>query len=238
MNVLGVIGARKGSKAIADKNIRLLLGKPMFVWIAEAAKASSNVSRLIMSTDSEEYAALARANGVEVPFLRPIQLAGDSVPDFDYLYHAALWLKEQENWKADIILRLPPTTPLCLPSHIDACVKALEGDSSASSARTIVRASKHPFKLWRKEGAYVVPFLSEDQTGFKDAHNLPRQQFTEAYQHVDVIALRWNTLVEQKAMAGQKVAFVEIEKHNAIDIDSETDFLLAELLLRQRKENI
>ncbi len=234
VKVLGIIGGRSGSKSIPDKNIKLLNEKPLFAWIAEAGKKSKYVSRLIMSTDSSEYAKLANEYGVETPFLRPAELATDSVPDFDYLYHAATWLAEHEGWKADIIVRLPPTNPLCTSDHIDACVELLLNDPTADSSRTIVTASKHPYKLWRTNGDYIEPFLSEEFTGLKDAHNLPRQSFPQAYQHVDVIALRWKTIVEDRAMAGKKVRYHEIPKLEAVDIDTELDFLVAETLLKQK----
>jgi CMP-N-acetylneuraminic acid synthetase len=234
MNILGIIGARSGSKSIPHKNIRDLNGKPLFAWIAEAAQKSKYPIRLIMSTDSEEYADLARKHGVEVPFLRPAELSGDKVPDWDYLNHAAVWMRDNEHWQADIILRLPPTTPLCRPEHIDGCIDALLNDPEATSSRTIVTASKHPYKLWKKNGNYLEPFLSEEQTGLKDAHNLPRQSFPEAFSHVDVIALRWKTLVEDRAMAGDHVRFFEIKKEDAVDIDTEIDFMFAEQLLQKR----
>ena len=232
--VLGVIGARAGSKSVPHKNIKPLLGKPLFAWIAEAAKNSKYVTRLIMSTDSPEYARVAREHGVETPFLRPAELSGDKVPDWDYLNHAAVWLAENEGWKPDIILRLPATSPLCLPSHIDACVELLLNDSFADSSRTVVSASKHPYKLWRLGGEYLQPFLSEAFTGHKDAHNMPRQSFPEAYNHVDVIALRWKTLVENRAMAGDKIRFHKIKKEDSIDIDDEIGFMVAEILLKKR----
>lgn len=236
--VLGVIGARAGSKSIPHKNIRPLLGKPLLYWIAEAGKKSKYLTRLIISTDSPEYAQIAKQYGVEAPFLRPAELAQDQVPDFDYLYHAAVWLADHEGWKADIIVRLPPTTPLCRPEHIDECVKLLLDDPSADSSRTVTHASKHPYKLWREEDGYLRPFLSAEFTGLKDAHNLPRQAFPKAYQHVDVIALRWSTLVENKSMAGERVRYHVIPKEDAVDIDSEVDFLVAETLLKKRNTKL
>ncbi len=235
--VLGVVGARSGSKAIPHKNIKPLFGKPLLAWIIEAAKASSLVSRVVVSTDSPEYAEIARSFGAEAPFLRPKELAEDHVPDFDYLYHAALWLRDNEGWKADIILRLPPTTPLCRTESIDACIRLLTDDPRADSSRTVALASKHPYKLWRATGTgYIEPFLSESFTGLKDAHNMPRQAFPKAFQHVDVIALRWRTLVHDKSMAGASVRYHEIPKKEAIDIDSEIDFHVAEYLLKKRFE--
>lgn len=234
INVLGVVGARSGSRSIPHKNIKPLLGKPLLAWIIEAARQSHYINRLIISTDSPEYADIAKRYGAEAPFIRPAHLAESHVPDFDFLYHAASWLKENDNWQADIILRLPPTTPLCRPEHIDACVELLISDPEADSARTVTPASKHPYKLWRENNGYIEPFLPVTFTGLKDAHNLPRQSFPKAFQHVDVIALRWNTLVNQKSMAGEKVRYHIIPREDAVDIDSELDFQLAELLLKQR----
>ena|SRR3989344_1958228 len=232
--VLGVVGARSGSKSIPNKSIKPLLGKPLMAWIIEAAKNSKYITKLILSTDFPEYAEIGKKYGAEIPFLRPAELALDSVPDFDFLYHAATWMRDNVGFQADIILRLPPTTPLCRPEHIDACVELLINDPSADSSRTIISAPKHPYKLWKTEGKYLKPFLPEEFTGFKDTHNMPRQSFPKAYSHVDVIALRWDTLVNQKSMAGEKVLYHEINKNDAVDIDSETDFLLAEILLKRR----
>lgn len=238
MKVLGVIGARSGSRGVPDKNIRPLAGKPLFAWIADAAKQSHSVTRLIMSTDSPRYADLAIEQGIEVPFLRPKELAEDHTPDFDYLYHAATTLRDREGWQADVILRLAPTTPLCRPEHIDACVELLKNDQSADSSRTIASVSKHPYKLWRAStDGYLEPFLSEEHTGFKDAHNMPRQSFPKAFQHVDVIALRWRTLVEEKSMAGKRVRYHVIPKPYAIDIDTPLDFFIAEKLMEKLKED-
>ena len=234
LKVLGIIGARSGSRSIPHKNIKPLLGKPLLAWITEAARASKYVTRLIISTDSKEYAEIAKKYGADAPFLRPQELARDHIPDFDYLYHAALWLKDNEGWQADIILRLPPTTPLCRTEHIDACVKLLMDDPRADSSRTVTSASKHPYKLWRMNGEYLEPFLSEEFTGLKDAHNMPRQSFPRAYQHVDVIALRWKTLMEDKSMAGKLVRYHLIPKTDAIDIDSDIDFVVAEAFLKKR----
>lgn len=235
-NVLAVVGARSGSKNIPDKNIKPLFGKPLIAWIIEAGKKSKYINKLIVSTDSEEYAKIAKEYGAEVPFIRPAELAQDSTPDFDFLYHAAIWMRDNAGYQADIILRLPPTTPLCTAEHIDTCVELLINDEKADSSRAITKVSKHPYKMWKIEDDTIVPFLSEKFTGIKNAHNMPRQSFPEAYQHVDVIALRWNTLVEKKEMAGSRVLYHVILKEEAIDIDSPEDFLLAEMMLKKISE--
>lgn len=234
MNILGVVGARSGSKSIPHKNIKLLLDKPLMAWIIEAAKQSKYITRLILSTDSEEYAAIGRQYGVQTPFLRPAEFANDSASDIDFLTHAVTWLENNKNWKADIILRLPPTTPLCTAANIDACIELLINDPEATSSRTITSAPKHPYKLWITKDNQLLPFIPKEMTGFSEPSNMPRQSYPPAFAHVDVIAVRYDTLMRDHLLTGKKVLFHKLDKKDAIDIDTENDFLLAEILLKNR----
>jgi len=234
--VLGVIGARSGSKSIPDKNIKPLRGKPLMAWIIEAAQNASLVDRVVVSTDSEKYAAVGREYGAETPFLRPAELSTDDQPDLTYLQHAVTWYEEQEGWKPDIILRLPPTSPLCSSESIDACIQLLIDDATATSSRTITPAPKHPYKLWTVAGDELKPFIPKEMTGLSEPSNAPRQSFPPAYAHVDVIAVRYDTLMHDNLLTGTRVRHREIPKLDAVDIDTELDFLIAELLLKKKLE--
>ena len=235
--VLGVVGARSGSKSVPHKNIRELAGRPLMAWIIEAAKKSKHISRIVLSTDSEEYAEIGRRYGAETPFIRPAHLADDNASDIDFLTHAVNWLEENEGWKPDIILRLPPTTPLCSSKSIDACVELLLNDPTASSARTITTAPKHPYKLWQIKNDELHPFIPKEVTGFNEPSNMARHLLTPAFAHVDVIAVRYDTLMKDKLLTGPRTRFVKLDKIDAVDIDSETDFMLAEILLKKRPQN-
>lgn len=234
LKILGVVGARSGSKGIPHKNIKPLLGKPLMAWIIEAAKESKYISRVVLSTDSPSYAEIGRQYGAEVPFLRPKELCEDNVPDFPWLYHATVFLQKNEGWQADIIVRLPPTSPLCKTEDIDACIKILLEDPFADSAYTVVEAEKHPYKMWRVErsGERIEPFLPESFTGVSEVFNKPRQSYPRAFMYIDSSAIRWKTLVENQSLCGKKVRFREIKE--AIDIDTELDFFVAESLLKKR----
>src|SRR3989344_5094030 len=94
IKILGVVGARSGSKSVPDKNIKLLLGKPLMAWIIEAAKNSKYINRLILSTDSEKFARLGKKLGIEVPFIRPGKYATDDANDISYLTHTVAWLEK------------------------------------------------------------------------------------------------------------------------------------------------
>lgn len=203
-------------------------------WIIEAAASSDRINRLILSTDSPQYAEIGRAYGAATPFLRPEELAGDGASDIDYLTHAVAWLEKNEKWKADIILRLPATTPLCTTESINACVDLLINDPHATSSRTIAPAPKHPYKLWTIKDNQLVSFIPKELTGFSEPSNMPRQAFPAAYAHIDVIAVRYDTLMKDRLLTGSKVLFHKLDKKDAIDIDNENDFLLAEILLKKR----
>lgn len=234
LNILGVVGARSGSKNIPNKNIRPLLGKPLMAWIIEAAKKSKYITRLVVSTDSRKYAKIAQKYGADAPFIRPKKHATNKANDISYLTHAVSWLEKNEGWKADIILRLPPTSPLCKTESIDACIKLLLDDPNATSSRTITDAPKHPYKLWRIEGDELEPFIDKKLTSFAEPSNVARQLLPPAYAHVDVIAVRYNTLMKDQLLTGKRTRYVLLEKNESIDIDAEIDFLLAEILLKRK----
>src|SRR2546430_1486167 len=101
-NVLALIPARAGSQSIRDKNIRPVAGKPLLVHSIEHAKSSALITRVIVSTDSEEYAKIARAAGAEVPFLRPAEISRDESTDLEVFLHALGWLKKNENYEPEI----------------------------------------------------------------------------------------------------------------------------------------
>lgn len=233
LNILGVVGARSGSKSIKDKNIRPLLGKPLMAWVIEAAKRSKYLTRLVLSTDSEKYVKIGKELGIEVPFIRPKKYATDKADDIAYLSHAAAFLEKKEEWRADIVVRLIPTTPLIKTESIDVCIKLLIDDSRATSARTIKTAAKHPYKLWKIEGDELKPFIPKEMTGLKEPSNVARQFLPSAYAHVDVIAVRRDTLMRDRLLTGKRIRYHLIDKES-IDIDTENDFWLAEILLKKR----
>src|SRR5262249_44375287 len=131
--VMGIVGMRSGSKSLPDKNIRPLAGKPLVGWILEAAQRARRVSRLIVSTDSEKYAKVARDFGAETPFIRPAELATDEALDIEFIRHALDWLDEKEGYKPDIVVRLLATVPFQSADDIDSCVDALIADENADA---------------------------------------------------------------------------------------------------------
>ena len=130
--VVGVVTARAGSKGIPGKNTKPLAGKPLILYIIEAALASGAFDRVILSTDDPAAADLARAQGCEVPFMRPPELAADSTPHLPVMQHALGWLRDHDGYEPDSVMTLLPTAPLCQPAHFRDAV-ALELSKNADS---------------------------------------------------------------------------------------------------------
>lgn len=241
VKILAIIPARGGSKSVPRKNIKLLAGKPLIAWTIEEAKKTRHQMRIIVSTDDEEIAEVARAHGAEVPFLRPAEISQDLSTDVEWLAHALDWLKEKEDYAPDMVVRLPPTSPLRTANEIDLGVETLIKYPEADSSRAICESPKHPYKMWKTSAGnpYLEPFLTETFTGFTDAHNLPRQLFPKIYVHTGAVdIIRPGTVYNQKSTSGKKCAYFFMKPENSVNIDSLLDFEFADFLMRKRlKEN-
>lgn len=236
--VLAIIPARGGSKGIPGKNIKLLAGKPLIVWTIEVAKQSKLVDRVIVSTDDENIASVAREYGAEVPFLRPQEISGDLATDVEFIEHALDFLEKKEGYIPDIVLRLPPTSPLRKIEHIDMGISTLVDTDGADASRPIVEAPKHPYKFWlidETDSRFLKPFLGKEITGFDEPHNLPRQLFSKVYIHTGAMDVVWvKTIREQKSTSGKKLAHFLMEAESSINIDHPLDFVVAEVLMNKR----
>jgi CMP-N-acetylneuraminic acid synthetase len=120
--VVGVVTARAGSRGIPGKNTKPLAGKPLILYTIESALASGAFDRVILSTDDEAAAAIARENGCEVPFMRPAELCADDTPHLPVMQHALAWLRDRQQYEPDLVMTLLPTSPLRQPAHIRAAV--------------------------------------------------------------------------------------------------------------------
>lgn len=235
LKILGIIGARSGSKGVPDKNIRFLAGKPLIGWIIETAKRSKYLNRLIVSTDSEKYAVLARSFGAETPFLRPEELARDSSTDFEYVEHAVKWLEANEGYLPDIVVRLMATVPLQTAEDIDACIEELLRDKEAHSSVVIAEARQHPQKALKlvddgQGGKYLAGYITGEG---KDTNPTARQAYAKAYFRANIVACRSMVIKEFGSLTGERVRFHIIPQERAVDIDSLIDFYIVEQLMKK-----
>jgi N-acylneuraminate cytidylyltransferase len=231
MEVLGIIGARAGSKGLPGKNVRLLLGRPLISYAIETAGRCRRVNRVILSTDSESYAAIGRQYGAETPFLRPAEHATDTAIELGYIRHALEWLDAHENYRPDLVVRLCPTAPLIRHEDVDRCIEMLIGDESADSAIIMTIAKEHPRKSVRvaADETHVVSYI----TGLgRDVAPSNRQSYGEAYvrQSLPVVSRR-ATILTQGSQTGDSVRYHIVPPETAIDIDTNLDFRIVEMLL-------
>lgn len=237
--ILAVIPARGGSKGISGKNIKPLLGKPLIAYTIEEALKVKEIDKVIVSTDYPEIAEVAKQYGAEVPFLRPAEISQDLSTDVEFLLHALDWLKENENYEPDIVLRLPPTSPLREARHIREGIQKLISTPEADAARPICEAPKHPYKMWKisSDDQWLEPFLPKEFTGLEEPHNLPRQLFPKVYIHTGAMDVIWTkTLRELKSTSGKKLAYFFMTPEDSINIDHPIDFEIAEILMKKRKK--
>ena len=229
--VLALVPARGGSKGIPKKNIRTLAGKPMIAHTLEAARGCTLIDRVVVSTDSEEIASVALEWSAEVPFLRPSELSGDDVTDLPVFQHALTWLAAREGYEPTIVVHLRPTAPLRRADHIKAGIERLVL-TGADSVRSVCRARQHPQKMWAMKDGFLAPFIQS--TEFKEPHNMPRQQLSPAFVQNGSVDVAWaRTINGLNSMTGARIAALEMEASESINVDDELDFRLAELLLRQ-----
>jgi len=235
MEVLALIPARGGSKGILRKNIKPLAGKPLITWAIAAAKESSLVSRVVVSTEDQEIAEVARAYGAELPFVRPQELAQDLSTTLDVVLHALQYFRTREQYVPDMVLLLPPTAPLVTSSDIEQGIGALMRDKNADSVRPIIESPKHPFKALKIEGTCLKPFYPSEITGFEEPYDMPRQLFPNAYVYSGTFqVIRRRTLEESHSLSGKKMGYILLAADHSINIDTLDDFAYADMLMRRR----
>lgn len=233
-HILALIPARGGSKGIPRKNIRSFAGYPLIAWSIAAGLQAKSVSRVLVSTDDEEIAAVAREYGAETPFLRPSELAQDRTPDLPAFEHALKWLEDIEGYKPDIVIQLRPTSPIRPVDMVDGAVKILVENPDADSVRGVVPAAQNPYKMWRFNGydKPMKPLLEVE--GLTEPYNAPRQILPPAYWqtgHID--AIRTTTITRKKSLTGSVVYPLVIDPRYTVDIDTPSDWAKYEALVYQ-----
>lgn len=219
MNILAIIPARSGSKSIPNKNIRLFHGKPMLAYSIEHALQSKRINRVIVSTDSDEYARIAKSFGAEVPFLRPKEYAMDDSLDIEVFTHALNKLKEDEGYEADVIVQLRPTYPIRNISDIDAAIDIILSNPLIDSVRSLAPAKETPYKMWRMDDNGKLEPLMKD---IKDCYNMTRQELPKVYyQNACIDVVRPRVILQEQSMTGTIIYGYPMEQNYDIDTEEE-----------------
>ena len=226
---LGLIPARGGSKSIPRKNIAPLAGKPLLAYTAAAAQGARLLSHTILSTDDGEIAEIGRGLGLDVPFLRPTDLADDTAPMLPVMQHALDWFAAHGRRFTAVVL-LQPTSPLRQPRHIDEALELLIAHEEADSVVSVVEVPHQfsPASVMRLEAGRLSPFLPGPPI-------LRRQDKPRVYARNGpaILAVRSAALQRGVLYSDTTMGYV-MSAETSHDIDDPGDFWLVEQILRKR----
>jgi len=230
MRILAIICARGGSKGVPGKNIRPLLGKPLIAYTIEQALGCDRIDRVIVSTDDKEIARVSKECGADVPFIRPIKLAGDNSPKLLALQHTVEEI-EKSGDKYDIILDLDPTSPLRNSNDIRACIEKLEnGKNDTDTVITVYKAHHNPyFNMVELDGEYM-------RLCKKPEKPIPSRQLApKVYQMNACVTAIWRDVLmsSKDSYYTDKTKIVIMPPERSVMIDTEIEFKLAEILLKE-----
>jgi CMP-N,N'-diacetyllegionaminic acid synthase len=230
MNAVALIPARMGSKRVPGKNVRPLHGHPTLAYTIAPAVESGVFESVIVSTDSEEIAAVARHYGAEVPFLRPAAFAGDTSPDIEWLEHALVEFKRQgRTWDAFSLLR--PTSPFRGAEMIRRAWARFSSQQGVDSLRAVEKCTQHPGKMWVVRGDRMVPLLPFGPES-QPWHSTPYQALPTVYVQNASLEIAWCRVVfERRTIAGDVVVPFVTDGYEGFDINDPTDWMIAERLL-------
>lgn len=226
--VLAVIPARGGSKGITGKNIRMFGDKPLIVHTIEIAKHAPSVSRIIVSTDSEEIATIAKEAGAEVPYLRPAELAQSNSKVVDAVIHLLEYLKKNESYKPTHILLLQPTSPLRTADDIESAVHLLH-ERGADNVISVCRTEN---LILTKDENDSLTIQNPELLYSTNRQELP------AYYKFDgsmIYLIDTNVLLKERSFLAGKLVGYEIPRWRGVDLDEPQDFVIGELIYKNRE---
>lgn len=228
---LAIIPARSGSKGLANKNIKELCGKPLLAWSIEAGLKSKYIDKVVVSTDSDEYAKIAKAYGAEAPFLRPKELSEDTSTTFDSIKHTIDFYINKHNQIFDYIVLLEPTSPLREAMDIDKAIEMLFNNLYANSIVGICKCeSQNP--------EFLITLQQQTQTidGFlnQDFSPIRRQDVRDFYFFEGTIYIsETKTLLHYKNFYHRNTMGYIVPKWKSLEIDDIDDFIMVETMMKK-----
>jgi len=230
MNDIAFIFARGGSKGLPGKNIRPLCGKPLIAWSIEVALSIPRIDRVIVSTDSEEIASIAKNYGAELPFIRPSSLAKDNSPEWSAWRHALSYILDSTGTLPGSFISIPTTSPLRLPIDIENCIDVYE-KGNADAVITVSDAHRNPY----------FNMVKSNVDGYIELVNKPSSNITQRQNTPDIFDMTTvcyvvnpQFVMEHNSIFEGHVKAVTVPVERAVDIDTLLDFEIAEMLLNKR----
>ncbi|MGB5746237.1 MAG: acylneuraminate cytidylyltransferase family protein [Desulfobacterales bacterium] len=230
--IVALIPARSGSKRVPDKNIRPLAGHPLIAYSIAAALQSRIFKAVIVSTDSDRYADIARHYGAQVPFLRPAQIAGDTSPDIEWIEHTLTQLRNNgQDYEYFSILR--PTSPFRLPETIRRAWEEFRTQNGVDSLRAVEKCRQHPGKMWVVRGNRMMPLLPMGPAA-QPWHSSQYPSLPEVYvQNASLEIAKTRVIFEEKTIAGNVLMPFFTKDFEGFDVNNEYDWQLAEHMVQK-----
>lgn len=234
---IALIPARSGSKRVPDKNIRPLAGHPLIAYSIAAALDSGVFAAVVVSTDSERYAAIARHYGAEVPFMRPAEIAGDTSPDIEWVEYTLRRLAEGGR-RYDCFSILRPTSPFRRPETIRRAWAQFLAEPGVDSLRAVEKCSQHPGKMWVVRGRRMLPLLPIGPAE-QPWHSSQYPALPEVYVQNASLEIAWTRVVfEGRTIAGHTVMPFFTQGHEGFDVNRPYDWELAERLVASKQAEL
>lgn len=229
--VVALVPARSGSKRLPDKNVRALAGHPLIAYTIAAACQSGIFSAVVVSTDSERYAEIARSYGAEAPFLRPPEYSGDLSPDIEWVQFTLRRL-EEEGGEFDCFSILRPTSPFRMPETIRRAWAEFRAEEGVDSLRAVEKCRQHPGKMWVVAGRRMTPLLPHGPAD-RPWHSSQYQTLPEVYVQNASLEIAWTRVVFQShTIAGRVVMPFFTRGYEGFDLNDPMDWRIAQELLR------
>jgi N-acylneuraminate cytidylyltransferase len=221
MSVLAIIPARGGSRGIPRKNIKALMGKPLIGWTIDVAEQSSCVDRIIVSTEDEEIASVARKLGADVPFIRPAELAADDTPGISPVLHV---ISQLPNY--DWVLLLQPTSPLRSPEDIDGIWQFCQ-EQGAPSAVSVCEVGEHPYLMYKCDTAQRLEPIIKGRPDVACRQDLPPVYALNGALYL----ARTEWLLKRQDFIGQDTLGYIMPPERSVDLDTPQDWRWVEFLI-------
>jgi N,N'-diacetyl-8-epilegionaminate cytidylyltransferase len=234
LNIVAFIFARGGSKGVLHKNIRPVGGVPMIGRAIKVAQMIPRIKRIIISTDDDRIADVARAFGAEVPFTRPVELASDRAAELDAWRHAVSWVRNADGPDAiDVFVSLPATAPLRTTDDVERCIDALLEPPEADIVISVTQARRSPyFNMVRLDENGFARLAAETKGA-----PIRRQDAPKLYDMTTVAYVaRPDFVMNCRGLFEGRVKAVTVDAHSAIDIDTEFDLAVADLVATKESE--
>lgn len=236
---LAIIPARSGSKGLPNKNIRILCGKPLIAWSIEAGLQSKYIDEVVVSTDSQEYAQIAKSYGAKVPFLRPNELAQDTSTTFESIKHTIDFYKKHLNREFDYVVLLEPTSPLREVCDIDNSIEMLFAHTTAQAIVGVCKTeSQNPVFLVKLDSFNFIQSYSN-----KNFSPIRRQEIEDFFFFEGTIYVgTTQSFLENKGFYHSQTIGYQVPKWKSLEVDDEDDFWMIEMMMKKHifkcKENL